>query len=166
MRKLILLLLVVCTQVCTTHAQIQGDKRSTVWSYDTSKNEMTDSPMFIASISADYLLELPKGNYYATLTISKTEQAERVTLISDDHCHFMKSDNIQFVNMRFDEEPMISVNFTYINASKPYHIEFEDPGTLIAKIKHAHVLRIQAKIEGMNSEVMRFHVSGLNSTKL
>lgn len=163
MRKLLLLALLSLT-ACTLYAQIPIRSDWTTWGYTTFTDEMTSRLTYSAGVFAEYKLDVSGSDFPVSLIIRKSDISETVSLMSDDPVQFTAVNGTKYVNMRFDDNPMESVDFTYVNANKLMLIKFENPGTIIAKIKHAHILRIQASFGADGIRVMRFDVRNLIGT--
>ena len=163
MRKLILLAF-ICFMSYTVCAQVPTRPDWTTWDYRPFTDEMTSRITNSAMVFAEYKLDVSGSDFPVSLLIRKSDISETVSLMSDAPVQFTAFDGRKFVNMRFDDNPMESVDFTYVIANKLMLTKFENPETLVAKIKHAHILRIQAAFGADGIRVMRFDVRNLSAT--
>jgi len=109
MRKLILLLLVVCTY--TTHAQILPENL-THWDLVFPKDEMSGKTIMMAMLAPSEFTTF-FGRERSLLGVVFKVKDDVLTFTMFDKVGFGPSDGAQYVNIKFDNEPPESFDYTY-----------------------------------------------------
>jgi len=155
MRKLILLLLVVCTQVCTTHAQTYNSQEAQQWYKDVSNDPMTSTPVEMVLKTSVTQEEFSTAYHSLILAMRHTDHGLSMSFMVKG-VEFQADPKI--IQIRLDNEPAETYAYYFARPGDFRRIDIPSGEDLVQRIRKARNMLVRVGFYAEGTRVYLFHV--------
>ncbi|MBC9915313.1 hypothetical protein [Chitinophaga varians] len=140
------------------------EKKASAWAYNEEEDKMTSKKKYFAQVDAKELLEFDfpyNGGSTATLLL-RNKDGENNILLMVSKGQFMSSVTGGAVKVRFDENPPMTIQTSSPSDGSAKTLFLSKEKSLIANLKKAKKVLIEAEFFQSGLRQMEFDVAGLN----